>query len=73
MYKGNVGTLTDPAPFGVDPLANNHEKKCIREASFSARYPSSADIFHQLVNGIATPFKHALLFYINITKRQSSS
>ena len=73
MYRDNVGRLTDPAPFGNDPLANNHEKKRIREASFRARYPSYEDIFHQLVNGIATPFKHTLVFYIDITKRLSSS
>lgn len=73
MYRDNVGRLTDPAPFGSDPLAENHEKKIIREASFSSRYPSYEDIFHQLVNGETTHFRRALLFYIDITKRLSSS
>ena len=51
MYRDNVGRLTDPAPFGSDPLAENHEKKIIRQASFGSRYPSYEDIFHQLVKG----------------------
>lgn len=73
MYRDNVGTLTDPAPFGIDPLEDNFEKKCIREAAFSSKYSSYETIFHNLVNGEATPFKNALLYYTDITKRLSSS
>ena len=73
MYRDNVGRLTDPAPFGSDPLAESHERKIIRETSFGSRYPSYEDIFHQLVNGDSTNFRRALLFYIDITKRLSSS
>ena len=37
--------------FARESGAENHEKMIIREASFSSRYPSYEDIFHQLVNG----------------------
>lgn len=60
MYRENVGRLTDPTIFGSDPLAEYHEKKIIREASFTSRYPSYEDIFHQLVNGETRHFRHAL-------------
>ena len=75
MYKDNVGRLTDPAPFGVDPLANNYGKKCICEASFTVKYPSyiCRHFSPTCEWDIATPFKHALLFYIDITKCQTSS
>ena len=73
MYRDNVGVLTDPTSFGLDPLADNSEKKQIRERAFNSSYPSYDSIFHHLVNGITTPFKNALLFYIDVTKRLSRS
>ena len=73
MYRDNVGTLTDPTSFGIDPLADNSEKKKIRERAFNSSYPCYDTIFHDLVNGITAPFKNALLFYIDVTKRLSRS
>lgn len=73
MYRDNVGTLTDPTLFGIDPLADNSEKKQIRERAFISSYPSYDSIFHDLVNGITAPFRKALLFYLDVTKRLSSS
>ncbi len=73
MYRDNIGRLTDPAPFGNDALADHNGKKQIRETSFSARFPSFDIVFHRLVNDDATLFKHALLFYIDVTRRLCSS
>ena len=73
MYRDNIGRLTDPVSFGNDPLANNDEKKLIRESYFKEKYPCFQQIFHQLVNGVDTPFRHALLLYCDITTRLSRS
>ena len=73
LYRDNVGTLTDPTSFGIDPLAENSEKKQIRERAFTSSYPCYDRIFHDLVNGITAPFRNALLFYIDVTKRLGRS
>ena len=70
MYESSGGRLTDPAHFGTDPL--NGEKWEIRDRAFRERYPSFASIFHALVNGNNLPFKQALLFFIDITRRLSA-
>ena len=38
MYRDNVGVLTDPTSFGIDPLAYNSEKKQIRGRAFTSSY-----------------------------------
>ena len=73
MYRENVRSLTDPAPFGEDLLDNSTEKKHIRESYFKGKYPSYEHIFHQLVNRVDTPFRNALLLYCDITTRLSRS
>ncbi len=73
MYRDNGGRLTDPAQFGNDPRANCNEKKLIRESYFKEKYPCFQRIFHQLVNGEDTPFRHALLSYCDIIRRLSRS
>lgn len=73
LYRNNVGTLTDPTPFGIDPLAENLEKKQIRDRAFSSSYLCYESIFYDLVNGVTEPFRNALLLYIDITKRLSRS
>ena len=50
MYRDNDGSLTDPAPYGNDPLAENHHKRQIKEQSFGERF-SLETVFHKLVNG----------------------
>ena len=73
LYRGNGGRLTDPAPFGSDPLASNHDRQHIRDQAFRERFPSFDFVFHRLVNGDSSLFRQALLFYIDITKRLASS
>ena len=73
MYRASGGRLTDPSPFGSDPLEHLGDRKRLREQAFSERYPSFNDIFHHLVNGDSAPFKHALLFLIDVTRRLSAS
>ena len=72
MYRDNDGSLTDPAPYGNDPLAENYHKRQIREQSFVERF-SLETVFHKLVNGDYTPFREAVLFYIDITRCLSAS
>lgn len=73
MYEDAGGRLTDPAPFGTDPIADCPEKKRIRDCSFTDRYPSVSELFHEVVNDNSHNFKLALLFYIDITRRLSLS
>lgn len=73
MYADAGGTLTDPSPFGSDPIADCPEKIGTRDRSFTDRYPSASDLFHEVVNGTSHNFKQALLFYIDITRRLSLS
>lgn len=72
-YRNNSGTLTDPAPYGCDPLEQDADKKRIRVQAFHDRFPSFEDILHNLVNGHSTVFKQALLFYMDVTHRLSHS
>ncbi len=73
MYAEAGGRLTDPAPFGADPIADCPEKIRTRDSSFKERYPSLSQLFHEVVNGNSRNFKLALLFYIDITRRLSLS
>ena len=41
MYRASGGRLTDPLPFGSDPLEHLGDRKRLREQAFSERYPSS--------------------------------
>ena len=59
MYENAGGSITDPGCFGIDPLAQHPDKSRIRETSFSDRYPSISDIFHDVVNGNSARFKQA--------------
>lgn len=72
-YRNNSGTLTDPAPYGCDPLEQDADKQRIRIQAFHDRFPSFEVIFHNLVNGHGTVFKQALLFYMDVTYRLSHS
>ena len=72
MYRDSGGSLTDPAPYGSDPLAENDHKRQIREQSFGERF-SLETVFHKLVNGDYSPFREAVLFYIDVTRRLSAS
>ena len=72
MYRDSGGSLTDPASYGDDPLAENDNKKQIRERCFGERF-SLETVFHKLVNGDSSPFREAILFYIDVTRRLSSS
>ena len=73
MYRNHGGTLTDPAPYGNDPLPADSDKQRICADAFDKRYPSMNTIFHHLVNGNSSLFKEALLFYIDVTRRLSAS
>lgn len=72
-YRNRVGILTDPAPFGSDPLEQDSVRKGLRMQVFHDRFPSFDAIFHELVNGNSSSFRDALLFFIDITRRMSST
>ncbi len=48
-YRNNEGQLTDPAPFGIDPISG--EKAEIRRKTFEEKFPSTDVVFNELVNG----------------------
>lgn len=73
LYRTTTGSLTDPSQFGRDPLESDPSKQCIRENAFNGRFPSFETIFHNLVNSNCSLFKQALLFYIDVTRRLSTS
>ena len=68
-YERSGGRLTDPSHFGNDPL--HGDRLDIRDRAFRQRFPSFASIFHALVNGDKVPFKQALLFFMDLTRRLS--
>ena len=72
IYTSSGGVLTEPYQFGIDPIACVG-KKLIRHTSFTQKFPSFDHIFHEVVNGNSSPFKNALIFFIDITKRLSLS
>ena len=66
-YWNNGGRLTDPEPFGIDPISEENAE--IRRKAFEEKFPSTDVVFNELVNGRPQMFQEALLLYINITKR----
>ena len=74
MYECETGgRISQETEFGNDPLRGDVSKCSIRSQAFFERHPSFDDIFHNLVNLNSIPFRNALLFYIDITYRLSSS
>lgn len=73
MYINAGGSLTDPTPFGCDPICGCPSKIDLRKSAFLEKFPSFSDIFQELVNGDSSKFKRALLYYIDITKRLHAS
>ena len=70
-YTSLGGTLTEPHPFGSDPLEGNPSLKQVRQDLFKERFPSFEPIFASTVAGDNKKFKEGLTFYIAITKRLS--
>ena len=68
-YRQQGGTLSDPEPFGYDPLANDATLRDQRDVVFSERIRTTfPDIFHQLLIGNTVPLEEAILMYISITE-----
>ena len=72
MYTSAGGSLSEPARFGVDPLAADFRKQQIRFRSFTDLY-SFENLFSQVSNGNSLLFKQALKYLIDITNRLSLS
>ena len=68
-YPGNI---SDPLGFGSDPLEFDDLKRQIRYESFCSRY-SFQLLFSEVSNGRGTTFENALLFFIDISYRLSST
>ncbi len=73
QYQQHGGQLTDPWMVGKDPLDGNSYKYGVRHEAFSEKYPTFQDIFSKVVNGDRSTFEDALKFYIDITRRISST
>ena len=70
LYESSGGRLSDPTPFGSDPLHGDRQE--MRDRAFHQRYPLFDSIFHQLVNGDNLAFKQGLLFLIDLNRRLSA-
>ncbi|XP_051976211.1 uncharacterized protein LOC127638638 [Xyrauchen texanus] len=64
------GTLTRESSFGTDPFSTEEEKATV-ERLFAETYPDMADLFNSAVNKNLSPFKDAVIYLINLTKRQA--
>ena len=69
LYEQAGGRIRELSQFGQDPIADNATKCDLRKQAFTDTYPSFEAIFSNLVNGNSLPFKSALKFYIDITRR----
>lgn len=71
MYERDMGSsLTRISSFGSDPFMSETDK--VRaEQLFTQYYPDLSVLFDNAVNYNYTPFKDALIYLIDVTKRCS--
>ncbi|KAL2091679.1 hypothetical protein ACEWY4_013942 [Coilia grayii] len=71
LYERDMGSsLTRVSSFGSDPFMSEADK--VRaEQLFTERYPNLSILFDNAVNYHYTPFKDALMYLIDVTKRCS--
>lgn len=55
LYRSSGGHVTDPGPYGIDPLDTDRAKYNIRESAFLQKY-SFHEIFYDLINGNGQKF-----------------
>ena len=67
LYRQQGGELTDPHPFGEDPLETDPLLKEQRDYEFQQH--SFDDIFSHIVSGNTVPFQQAIQSYMQITDR----
>ena len=72
MYRQQGGVLTDPSPYGTDPLENDTQKMDQRRLEFQSNAMTFEDIFTNVISGNDVPFRRAILLYIHITDHLSS-
>lgn len=68
-FHATGGRLQLLSKFGEDPLDGHTSLQQNREEAFVSRFPSFEPIFHQVSNGDSTPFKEAIIFFIDLTNR----
>ena len=71
MYERTyTGQLTDPHPFGIDPLSNSEQLSRQREDEFYRNFEVT-EVFRECVNERPQLFKNAVLFFIHVTSELS--
>ena len=73
QYECSGGRITEPYQVGKDPLSSDTHKLGIRHTAFTEKYPSFRDTFSKLVNQDSTVFEQSLKYYLDITRRISST
>lgn len=69
MYHQEVGsTLIRLSMFGSDPIASVEYRASV-EQHFTEQWPDISVLFDEAVNCNGIPFKNALMYLINTTKR----
>ena len=74
QYRQQGGHLTDPHPFGSDPLEGNEHLQGQRDRTFIRLIPEGLDygeIFSQIMSGHTGLFENAITTYITITQQLS--
>ena len=69
LYEQAGGRMREISQFGQHPIAHDTTKYDLWRQAFTDKYPSFKAIFSNLVNENSVPFKSALKFYIDITRR----
>ena len=72
-FTSSGGHLQVVSNFGKDPLDGATVLQQMRDATFVERYPSFKPIFHHLANSDCTLFREALIYFIQINERLSST
>ena len=70
-YTSLGGSLTEPHPFGCDPLEGNTHLQQIRHDVFFEKYNTFDPFFHRIVNGDDSLFREGLKLLIDTTQRLS--
>jgi hypothetical protein len=72
-FHATGGHLQLVSEFGKDPLDGASQLQQIRQATFTERYPSMDPLFSNIANNDRGLFQEALLYFIRINERLSST
>ena len=69
LFIDNGGHLTLQSLFGVDPLSDFPQMQLLRERDFQSQYPSTANIFQDILHSNGSIFKDYIQYFIHLTEK----